>query len=304
MTLVGITLDTSTDLISGAELVKLVKRIEYLGFESVWLLDAFGREPFVAATYILSNTTRLKVGTGVATVYGRDPTSAAQTRQTLSELYPDRFLMGIGVSNPQVIAMRKGEWSPPLKKMSSYLKDMAEVHLAAGEAKSLAPLYIAAHAPKLQLLAKELGDGILTWIMPANIVELARQRIGTESDITASIPCVLNTDPVVARATGRKYLEFYLGLDYYQAAFIEAGFSTSDFAEGGSDWLIDQIVAWGDAAAIAERIRRFEEAGATRVVLNPTRVMNGESIASGIDNFKLESDWDGLESIAASISKN
>src|SRR5438552_775195 len=91
MPLIGLTLDRSSHLLPAEKLSKLVRNIERLGFESVWLLDSFGREPFVACGFMLSQTSTLKVATGVATVYGRDPTGAVQALHALSEFYPGRF---------------------------------------------------------------------------------------------------------------------------------------------------------------------------------------------------------------------
>ena len=297
---IGLLLDRTTNFLPGPRLAELAQTIERLGFESVWLLDAFGREPFIAASYLLANTTKLKVGTGVATVYGRDPTSAVQALETLSELYPGRFFMGLGASNPKVIAMRKQEWVPPLPKMKAYLADMAEVKLAALKPTQRAPLYIAAHAAGLQSLAVERTQGILTWMMPAPIVAQARQHVGQQLDITAQILCVISSDATEARRIARAYLAMYLALPYYQDAFARAGFDPAECTEGGgSDRLIDSVLACGSPADVMRRVAEFGAAGATRVVLNP---LTSDPSKPGPDGAPtMTGDWGRLHDLAAAI---
>ena len=300
MAAIGLTLDRTTNFLSGEKLVELVRTIERLGFESVWLLDAFGRDPFIAAGYILANTTTLKVGTGVATVYGRDPTAAVQARESLSEMYPGRFFMGLGASNPIVIAKRKAQWIAPLPKLRAYLQDMEEVRLAAIKPPVLAPIYIAAHGPALQTLAVKHAKGIITWLMPAKIVAEARAHVGENLDITAEILCVLSSDAEEARIVARTYMAMYLALPYYQAAFARAGFDPKECLEGGgSDQLIDSVLAWGSPLTIRERIKEFQDAGASRVVLNPLRI---DSTQQGINGGpSVIGDWNGLQQLAKAV---
>ena len=84
-----------------SELVAYALRLETLGYGALSLPDLFGRELFTTAGFVLGNTTRLQVATGIANVYARDAMSAAQGARTLSELYGGRFTMGLGVSHPQ-----------------------------------------------------------------------------------------------------------------------------------------------------------------------------------------------------------
>ncbi|WP_340317935.1 LLM class flavin-dependent oxidoreductase [Rhizorhabdus argentea] len=296
---IGLTLDRTTNFLPANELAKLVTDIERFGFESVWLLDAFGRDPFLATAFILANTKTLKVATGVATVYGRDPFGAVQTLQTLSEFYPGRFIMGLGASNPIVIGKRGGEWVQPLPKMTSYLEGMAQTKLGMVSPAETAPVYIAAHAPGLQKLAMKQAQGIVTWMMPSPIIADARERVGPDLNITSEITCVLSTDAEEARRVARSYLAMYLALPYYQTAFVKAGFDVEECtAGGGSDRLIDSVLAWGSPADILKRVSEFERAGASRLVLNVLRAAPQK--AAG-DPIVATGDWQGLEGLGASI---
>src|SRR5215213_7573473 len=126
---VGVLLDQHAYNLPPQELADVARRVERLGFESVWLLDSFSRDPFIAASFILGNATSLKVGTGIATVYSRDPMAATQARETLSDYYPGRFLMGLGASNETIVQMRGGIWTPPVPKMTAYLEAMGTIQL-------------------------------------------------------------------------------------------------------------------------------------------------------------------------------
>lgn len=288
MTDIGILLDQSAYNMPPKELAETVARVERLGFESVWLLDSFSRDPFVTASFILSNSTRLKVGTGIATVYSRDPMAATQAREALSEYYPGRFLMGLGASNETIVTMRGGTWVPPLTKMKTYLEAMSTTQLAHPKPAELAPLHLAAHAPGLQNLAMKYASGIITWILPVECIRTARAHVGEGLEVTANFPCVLNDDPVVARKIGRDFMSFYIGLDYYQRAYSAVGFDASDFENGGSDRLIDAIVAWGSPEKIKERVDAYAQAGASRVVLCPIRAVEGP-LVSQVEG--LEREW-------------
>ncbi|WP_176599164.1 MULTISPECIES: LLM class flavin-dependent oxidoreductase [Sphingobium] len=295
MTQFGVLLDQHAYNLSPAALADVAKFVEKLGFESVWLLDSFSRDPFLAASFILANTQTLHVGTGIATVHSRDAMAAVQARETLSEYFPGRFLMGLGASNEWIVNMRGGTWVPPVKKMTQYLEAMANVKLAHPRPEQMAPLHIAAHAPGLQNLALQHASGIITWILPVDSIRTARAHVGPDFEITANFPCVLNEDADAARSVAREFLATYLQIDYYRAAYSKIGFETADFENGGSDRMIDAIVAWGSPEKIKARADEYVAAGATRLVLNPIRASKGKIEGSEWD---ADADLDSLTELA------
>jgi probable F420-dependent oxidoreductase len=78
---------------------------------------------------------------------------------------------------------------------------------------------------------------------------------------------VLETDPERARATARRHLETYLTLPNYYENWLRSGFDEADLADGGSDRLVDALVAWGDEAAVHARVDEHVAAGADHVAL-------------------------------------
>ena len=295
---VGVTLDTFTELLPGSEVLSIVRQIEELGFESVWLTDTFGREPFVLATFLLASTSSIRVGTGIASVYGRDAMAAQQTRRTLSELFPDRFLMGMGVSAPFANELRKAQLLPPAEKMSNYLDDMQSFHIISAEPESLAPVYAAAHGPKLQQIAGEKADGILTWVMPAEHVRLTRTRVGMDTEVSSQVPFVLNENPGEARQFAREYLSVWMQLPWYRKSWSAAGFSDDDIKDGGSGALIDSIIAWGDADSIRDHVEAYFDAGASRVILQPLRRTAEGEAQDAFHQTDMAADWAALDEMA------
>ncbi|MGE0623875.1 MAG: LLM class flavin-dependent oxidoreductase [Pseudomonadales bacterium] len=263
-------------------LLAFVRRIETLGYESFWIPELFGREPVATAGWLLGRTERISIATGIANVYVRDPHAMALTRRTLAELSDGRFLLGLGVSNPGLNQSRGHIWEAPLPKMRGYLEAMAKATMTAPEPQHPAPLHIAAHGPGLQRLGAEQADGIITYLMPPEHTVSSRARIGTAASLSVVCPFLAEDDPDTARRKARKGLRYYLTLDYYHREWQKLGFDGADFKDGGSDRLIDTLVAWGDEAALRKRVAAYEAAGADRVIVMPfdgNRTDGGDSLS-------------------------
>src|SRR5689334_9915077 len=90
---------TFLDALPGAQAGQFARKVEQLGYSVLWVPDAMGREVFSLSSYLLSQTQRLVVGTGVVIVYAYEPVALASAARTLGELFADRFILGLGVSN-------------------------------------------------------------------------------------------------------------------------------------------------------------------------------------------------------------
>ena len=296
--MVGVTLNTHLDLAPGREVVETVKRHEDWGFESQWLSDAMGREPFALASWLLANTTRIKIGTAVANLYGRDAMTAAQMRTTLNELSGGRFLMGLGVSNEQINQLRHAQWVPPAAKLRAYLTQLNNDLSTSAEWTGEQPVYVAAHGPRSQDIACELADGLMTWTMMPAHIRHARERIGPDKAINAQMACIFTEDPEVAYETARKYITVWLSLPHYRQAWIESGFDESDFENGGSKRLLDALFGWGSPRAIQAKVAEYHEAGATRVLLEPIRLVGEVRQHPIIGDIVVEGDFEQLEKLS------
>jgi probable F420-dependent oxidoreductase len=242
-----------------------VAELEQLGYGAVWFSEATGREALTQSGLLLAGTSRIVVATGIANIYGRDPFSMAAAQKTLSEAYPNRFVLGLGVSHiPLVERLRGHEYKKPIAAMSAYLDGMD-----AARYDSVAPAstcrVLAALGPRMLELASRRAAGAHPYNVPPEHTAMARQVIGKDPLLCPEQAVVLETDPAKARATARKFLEIYLNLPNYTNNFLRLGFSADDIANGGSNRLIDSIVAWGDLDSIRQRIRAHLDAGADHV---------------------------------------
>ena len=121
-------------------------------------------------------------------------------------------------------------------------------------------------------LAAERTLGAHPYFVPVEHTTMAREAIGTGPLLAVEQAAVLATDPVVARETARRHMKRYLDLDNYANNLRRMGWADSDIANGGSDALVDAIVAWGDAAAITKRVDDHLGRGADHVCVRVIRV--------------------------------
>jgi len=260
-------------------LVELIGAIDARGYDSCWLPELFGREPIATAGYLLGCTERIAIATGIANVYVRDAVAMAQARRSLAELSGGRFIVGLGVSNAALNAARGHRWEAPHAKLSAYLDAMDAARIDSPAPVSTAPLFIAAHGPQLQKLAGRRGDGAITYLMPPAHARASRERLGAGPGLNVVALCLAESDPAIARKKARAALATYVRLDYYHREWRKLGFEDADFADGGSDRLIDTLVVWGDRDALSRRIAEFDHAGASRVIVLPL----GLRTRAGID---------------------
>ena len=87
---------TFLDLMSAGEAAAFVQRVEALGYSTLWLPEAIGRDPFTLLGYLAARTERLQFATGIANIYARDPMTMRAIQQTMAELSGGRFVLGLG----------------------------------------------------------------------------------------------------------------------------------------------------------------------------------------------------------------
>lgn len=254
-----------------------VAEIERLGYGCVWLPEAVGADPFVLATVLLAATEQLCVATGIASIYARDPTAMNAAWRTISSLYPDRFLLGLGVSHqPMVEGIRGHDYGPPLAAMRAYL-DAMDSALFFGAPMTAEPRRcLAALGPKMLELAATRTAGAHPYFQTPEHTGVARDVMGPDAWLMPEQMCVLSSDPTEARTIARKHMATYLALPNYTNNLRRLGYGDDDLADGGSDRLVDAIVVWGDEAAVARRVQEHHDAGADHVCV---QVLTAERLA-------------------------
>jgi probable F420-dependent oxidoreductase len=255
------------DIQPAAQAQQAAAEIEQLGYGAIWIPEAMGREAFTNAGILLAGTQRIPIATGIASIWARDPMAMAAAQKTLTEAYPDRFLLGMGVSHAPMVGLRGHAYDKPLSAMRAYLDAMDSAPFMAVPP-SVAPTRIlAALAPKMLKLAAERTAGSHPYFVPPEHTKVARQAMGKGPLLAPEQAVVLETDASTARAIGRAHMSIYLGLPNYVNNLKRLGFTDEDIANGGSDRLVDAIVAWGDIDAVVQRVRAHHDAGADHVCI-------------------------------------
>jgi probable F420-dependent oxidoreductase len=249
-----------------AQISAFVKTVEGLGYDTLWYPESRGYESFSVAGYMLSQTSTLKLGSSIASIYARDAFTARRGMISLNDLYGGRFILGLGVSHvPMVEGLRGHTYEKPVPAMRGYLEGIAK-----GEAKAAEfPICIAALRPLMLKLAAQVTRGALPYnTIPKHTAEAAK-ILGPDKWLVAEQKVTIETDPVRARALGREELSRYMVLDNYRNAWLEMGFTEADLANGGSDAFIDQMVLWGSAEQVKTKLQAHFDAGATHVAIQP-----------------------------------
>jgi probable F420-dependent oxidoreductase len=245
-----------------------VVELEEMGYGAIWCGEALGREALTKAGLLLAGTKRVAIATGIANIYGRDPVTMAAGQKTLAEAYPNRFLLGLGVSHiPLVEKMRGHRYDKPVPTMRAYLDAMDKAPYQAVPPASKPPRVLAALGPMMLKLSAERADGAHPYNTTPKHTAQARELLGLGPYLCPEQAVVLEKDAAKARAIARKFLEIYLGLPNYTNNWLRLGFLESDLSNGGSDRLIDAVIAWGDLKTVLSRIQEHHSAGADHVCI-------------------------------------
>jgi probable F420-dependent oxidoreductase len=249
-----------------AEGAAIAAELERLGYGALWLSDGLIRDPYVLATLALAATSRLVFATGIANIRVRSAVATAAAVATLNNAFPRRFLSGLGVSHAELVEPLLGEpFDRPVGRMADYL---ARIDAAAERgAAPVHPRVLAALGPKMLELSRDQADGAHPYLTTPAHTAFAREVLGPGKLLAPEQAVVLSTDRETVLARGRQHLTIYLRLPNYVNNWRRLGFDEADFAQGGSERLVEALVAGGDTAAIRQRIDEHLAAGADHVCL-------------------------------------
>jgi probable F420-dependent oxidoreductase len=264
---------------SAAEERPAAAEIERFGYTALWFGEGLAtKEAFAHAAILLAATERLVVGTGIANIYARDPTAMNSAGLTLAEAYPGRFVLGMGVSHVPLVQARGHDYGRPVTAMRAYLDAMERAKWAPPSPPQPMPRVLAALRRRMLELARDRTDGAHPYLVTPEHTARARAVLGPGPILAPEQAVIVETDAARARAAGRRHLSFYLTLPNYVNNFLEMGFAAADLAGGGSDRLVDALVAWGDVDAIAERVRQHHAAGADHVAIQAVATEPGRAL--------------------------
>lgn len=257
----GIGIWITPHALQGQSMSEAASLVEELGYSAFWL----GGSPRITQLRpLLEATERLVAATGIVNVWQYEPADLAAEHAELARDFPGRVIAGIGIGHPEATQ----EYAKPLATMNAFLDglDAAEPPLPR------AARCLAALGPKMLRLSATRALGALPYFTPVEHTRSARQTMGDGPLLATELACVLDSDPLSARAKARSYAGLYLGLRNYTSNLLRHGFTEDDLADGGSDRLIDAVVPQGTAEQIAAVARAHMQAGADHVALQPVGV--------------------------------
>jgi probable F420-dependent oxidoreductase len=249
----------------GAAASDAAAELEAMGYGAVWCPGGpDGGDVVAAMRRVLEATSHLIAAPAVVNVHVSPPHELAAVVADLDAAHPGRFLLGLGVSHEQLVDKdQPGRYSRPRARMEEYLSALDSGPNPVPPAERV----LAALGPRMLALARDRSAGAHPYFVTVEHTQLARDVLGPERLLASEQAVVLEMDPVRARAIGRQHLSRYLQMPNYTNNWLRLGFTADDLAGGGSDRLVDGLVAWGTTEAIRNRIADHHLAGADHVCM-------------------------------------
>jgi probable F420-dependent oxidoreductase len=250
---------TSAGLWKGEEALEAAAELDELGYGALWLGGSDGGLELHEA--LLAASRRLVVATGIISIWIDPPAKVAASYQRLERSHPGRLLIGLGASHA---GLTKGqEYRRPFQKLVSYVDELDAITPTVPKDRRV----LAALGPKTLRLAAERSAGAHPYLVTPDHTKEARDILGPQPLLAPEQKVVLETDPDKAREIARATLSLYLTFPNYTNNLLRLGFTTDDFADGGSDRLVDAVIAWGDTDTVLDRIAEHHAAGANHVCI-------------------------------------
>jgi probable F420-dependent oxidoreductase len=240
---------------SGQVTPDLAVGLERLGYGTLWLGGSPGGD-LAQVDQLLDETSTLTLATGIVNMWKDDAHTVAASFRRVEGRHPGRFLLGVGAGHREATQ----EYARPYDTLSRYV----DVLLSDGVPRD--SLVLAALGPRVLRLAAERAGGAHPYLVPPEHTRGARAILGPGPLLAPEQKVVLEADPERARAIGRPRVQNpYLGLVNYTSNLRRLGWSEEDLKDGGSDALIDALVAHGSGEQVAARLDEHFEAGADHV---------------------------------------
>ena len=260
-----------------------VRRLEGAGYRATWTNEAgiSGKDALVQLAILLAATERMVFGTSIANIWARAPQTAHGAAALLAQAFPDRCVLGLGVGYPHQAASVGREFGSPVGTMREYLDQMAApTQLPAPDVAY--PKIIGANGPKMLALSGEIADGAMRGNRTARVHRPSSAATRPGRLLVVGLAVAADADPERAKATARQTVARQAGRHpgTYAATMTRLGYSQQEIAQV-SDRLLDALVGYGGAEAIAAKVREHLAAGADHVMVMPTA-----DFADGVDQLE------------------
>ena len=236
--------------------------LEELGYGALWHGRSEG--DLALQRRLIAGTDRLVLASGIINIGTNPPSTVAASYTAIEREHPGRLVIGLGSSHaPTVERTTDQKYEKPVTRLAQYLDELDAVVETVPRGRRV----LAALGPRALKLAAERSAGAHPYLVTAAHTRRARELMGADALLAPEVTVVIDPDPASARAKGREMIRYYLELPNYTNNFMREGFTEDDLKDGGSDRLIDAIIAWGDAETVAARIAEHHEAGADHVAI-------------------------------------
>ncbi|MGI5241982.1 TIGR03620 family F420-dependent LLM class oxidoreductase [Dactylosporangium sp. CA-139066] len=246
-----------------AEACGAAAALEEMGVSAVWMTGGTG-DPFGRIAALLEATGTVTVATGILSIWELTPAQLAARLTALPAAGRSRFLLGLGVSHQQLVDHRTpGRYDRPLTRMREFLDELDRTGAPGSHPQERV---LAALGPRMLDLAAKRAAGAHPYLTTPAHTRAARSCLG-EAFLAPTQMALLLPHPGPARQAARRYLAPYLAQPNYRNSWLRQGFTPADLDDGGSDRLVDALVAWGDPAQVVRRAGAHLDAGADHVCI-------------------------------------
>lgn len=235
--------------------------LEDAGYSAVWTNEVIGKDALVQLAVLLAAAERMVLGTCIANIWARPAQTMHAAAAQLAQAYPGRIVLGLGVGYPEQAASVGREFGSPLTMMRDYLDRMDSVTWPPAPDAPY-PRIVAANGPKMLTLAGEKADGAFPAGLPPEFTAQAREALGPDKLVVVGLSTARDIQ------AAREAVSARLGVPSYASRLVELGYPASDIDEV-SDRLVNALVAHGDPADVAAKLREHLAAGADHVALLP-----------------------------------
>jgi probable F420-dependent oxidoreductase len=250
--------------------------LEELGYTTIWFPGGAHEGIADHIKAVLGATKQAKVATGISNIWTHPAPEVAREHRDITKEFPGRFLLGLGISHQNVVERSGLKYEKPMAKLISYLDELdAQPTPVPVEERILASL-----GPRSLRLARDRASGTHPYFVPVEHTRIAREAVGPGKLVAPEQMVVLESDAARAREIARPQIDRYLHAPNYVTNLQRLGFTEDDVANGGSDRLVDAIVAWGEPDKIMRRIEEHHAAGADHVCIQVLSTSPGDLVAA------------------------